>query len=167
MDAHYRELWIPFERLGAPLRLRRQAQSAETNVAVGGTGFWLVEVDMNLVFHSPFVRTVTFVTEEDLLPVRSFWHMLSGLFRKRHRDDAREYLQSLDRVRLERGRGVLSDLPEAIVSVASRHILSIPWKYWRYPLGAHRRRERRLYEGEGEATGAPKADRGLQIKDMP
>lgn len=166
LDAHYRELWVPFERLGSAERLRRQIECAQASVSSGGTGFWLVEVDMNLVFHSPFVRTVTFVTEQDLLPVRSFWHMVSGLFRRGPRDDPASYLSALDRVRLERGGGILADLPEALVSLASRHILSIPWRYWRYPLGAHRRRERRLYEGEGEGSGAPKADRGLQIKDI-
>jgi hypothetical protein len=166
IDAHYRELWIPYERLGPADRLTRQAEVAHESVTAGGTGFWLVEVDMNLVFHSPFVRTVTFVTEQDYLPVRSFWHMLSGLFRRGPRDDATEYLPALDRIRLERGTGVLADLPEALVSLASRHILSIPWRYWRYPLGANRSRTRRIYEGKLEDAGAARADRALQIKDM-
>ncbi|MFV1986731.1 MAG: hypothetical protein ACC682_05600 [Gemmatimonadota bacterium] len=165
VDAHYRELWIPYHRLGPAERLGRQEEAARESVSGGGTGFWLVEVDMNLIFHSPFVRTVTFVTEEDYLPVRSFWHLLSGLFRRGPRDDATEYLPALDRVRLERGAGVLADLPEAIVSLASRHILSIPWRYWRYPLGAHRRRTRHLYEGDAERSAAPRADRRLQIKE--
>ena len=165
VDAHYRELWIPYERLGGGERLARQRERCVETVRADGTGFWLVEVDMNLLFHSPFVRTVTWVPEEDSLPVRSFWHVLSGLFRRGPRDDPSAYLDTLDRIRLERGTGVLSDLPEAIVSLAARHILSIPWRYWRYPLGAHRRQERRLYEGPRSAASEAKADRGLQIKD--
>lgn len=165
VDAHYRELWIPYERLGGGERLARQRERCLDSVRVGGTGFWLVEVDMNLIFHSPFVRTVTYVPEEDLLPVRSFWHILSGLFRRAPRDDPSSYLPALDRIRLQRGTGVLSDLPEAAVSLAARHILATPWRYWRYPLGAHRRRDRRLYEGAVDRAGAARADRELQIKE--
>ena len=167
VDAHYRELWIPYERLGPVDRLRRQSDLADETLTRGATGFWLVEVDMNLLFHSPFVRTATFVPEGDDLPVRSLWHVLNGLFRRGPRDDPGAYLPILDRVRLERGEGVLDDLPEAIVSLAARHILAIPWTHWRYPLGAHRRREPRLYEARASGTGEPKADRTLQIKEAP
>ncbi|MDH3733029.1 MAG: hypothetical protein OEU54_05820 [Gemmatimonadota bacterium] len=165
VDLHYRELWIPYDRLGGGERLARQRERCLESVRSDGTGFWLVEVDMNLLFHSPFVRTVTWVPEDEYLPVRSFWHVVSGLFRRGPRDDPSAYLPTLDRIRLERGTGVLSDVPEAIASFAARHILGTPWRYWRYPLGAHRRRERRLYEDAVEREGAPRADRQLQIKD--
>ena len=164
VDAHYRELWIPFDRLGPPDRLSRQTDLALEAAREGRAGLWLVEVDMNLLFHSPFVRTVSYLPEQDLVPVRSLWHVLSGLFRRGSRDDAAAYLSEMDRLRLERGTGVLADLPEAVVSLAARHILSTPWTFWRYPLGAHRRRERRLYGDDGTDIGAPKADPELQVK---
>jgi len=164
VDLHYRELWIPFDRLGPADRLERQAAAARENIASGGTGFWLVEIDMNLVFHSPFVRTVSFVPDGDHVPARSLWHVLSGLFRRGPRDDPDAYLGALDRIRLARGSSVLGDLPEVILPLATRHILAAPWRYWRYPLGAHRRREPRVYEHGGVDRAAPKADPELQIK---
>jgi len=164
VDAHYRELWMPYERLGPPERLRRQRESARDTIDSGATGFWLVEVDMNLVFHTPFVRTVSFVPEGDAIPARSLWHLLSGLFRRGPRDDPSPYLSALDRVRLKLGDGVLSDVPEAIASLTARQILAVPWRFWRYPLGAQRRREPRIYGRRGVEGGLTRADRELQIK---
>jgi len=164
VDAHYRELWIPYERLGPSDRLRRQRDAARESIECGGTGFWLVEVDMNLVFHTPFVRTVSFVPEGDTIPFRSLWHVLSGLFRRGPRDDAIAYLPELDRIRLARGEAVLADVPEAIASLTARQILAIPWRFWRYPLGAQRRREPRIYDGAAVEDASLRADRALQIK---
>ena len=59
---------------------------------------------------------------------------------------------------------MLADVPEVIASLTERHILSIPWRFWRYPLGAQRRREPRVYEGRAHEDGLLKADRELQIK---
>lgn len=164
VDAHYRELWLPYERLGPRDRLHRQRETARQTLQAGGTGFWLVEVDMNLVFHTPFVRTVSFVPEGDAVPARSLWHILSGLFRQGPRDDPSAYLPALDRIRLARGKAVLGDVPELIASLTARHILAIPWRFWRYPLGAHRRRDPRIYDGNTHEDGLLKADRELQIK---
>jgi len=164
VDAHYRELWIPYERLGPPDRLRRQEEEARENIEAGGTGFWLVEVDMNLVFHTPFVRTVSFVPEGDAVPAQSLWHVLSGLFRRGPRDDPSVYLPALDRIRLARGTAALADVPEVIASLTARQILAIPWRFWRYPLGAQRRREPRIYDTNRVEDGSLRADRELQIK---
>ncbi len=165
LDAHYRELWIPYERLGSAERLSRQARHARRRIAAGEPGVWLVEVDANLLFHTPLVRTVSFVPEGEDIHARSLWHLLSGLFVRGPRDDPDDYLPVLDRLRLERGSGILADLPEAVIPFAARHMLSIPWRYWRYPLGAQRRRETRLY-GRGGDRPEPEAA-ALQIKAAP
>jgi len=162
LDAHWRELWIPYARLGSPERQTRQAAHAREHIAAGEPGVWLVEVDANLLFHSPFVRTVSFVPEGEDIHARSLWHLLSGAFARGPRDDPDDYLPVLDRLRLERGSGVLEDLPEAVVPLAARHMLSIPWTHWRYALGAQRRRDRRVYDRR--ETGAGIGAAALQIK---
>jgi hypothetical protein len=165
LDAHYRELWIPYARLGPSERLERQRANAAEHAAEARPGIWLVEVDANLIFHTPFIRTVSFLPEMEDVPVRSAWHLLSGLFKRGRRDDPDDYLPTLDMLRLRLGRGILDDIPEAIVSFAARHMLAIPWRYWRYPLGAQRRWDRRLYEERRSQEPPPASDPELQIKE--
>jgi hypothetical protein len=83
------------------------------------------------------------------------------------KDPTEEYLKELDLLRVRRGSGVLDDIPEAVVPFVARHLLAQPWSYWRYPLGAHRRWERRLYEREPTGPPPPAADPELQIKAPP
>lgn len=163
-DAHYRELWIPYERLGPEGRLERHARESRARAREGRPGLWVVEVDANVMFHTPFVRTVSFVAEEADVPVRSLRHLASGLFQRGRRDDPEPYLHALDAIRLRRGTGILDDVPELALHLASRHVLSQPWTHWRYPLGAHRRRERRVYEAEPTEGPPPPADPELQVK---
>ncbi len=165
LDAHYRELWIPYERLGSEERIVRQRTAALEHATTGRPGIWLVEVDASLIFHTPYIRTVSFLPEAEDIPVRSLWHLLSGLFKRGRRDDPDDYLPTLDLLRLRRGHGILDDIPEAIVPFAARHLLSIPWRYWRYPLGAQRRWNRRLYEQRRSQESPPAADPELQIKE--
>ena len=165
LDAHYRELWIPYERLGSEERIVRQRTAALEHATTGRPGIWLVEVDASLIFHTPYIRTVSFLPEAEDIPVRSVWHLLSGLFKRGRRDDPDDYLPTLDLLRLRRGHGILDDIPEAIVPFAARHMLSIPWRYWRYPLGAQRRWNRRLYEQRRSQESPPAADPELQIKE--
>ena len=44
-------------------------------------------------------------------------------------------------------------------------MLSQPWTYWRYPLGAGTRREQRLYEKRVEHELPAASDPALQIKE--
>ncbi|MGH7541101.1 MAG: hypothetical protein ACRELC_08890 [Gemmatimonadota bacterium] len=165
LDAHYRELWIPYDGLGAAGRLARHREAAEERAAAAEPGLWLVEVDANLVFHTPFIRTVSFLPEGEAVPARSVRHLLSGLLARGRRDDPDDYLPALDALRIARGVEILDDIPEAIVPFTARHLLRIPWRYWRYPLGAHRRRDRRLYEEWRPEAAPPAADPELQIKE--
>lgn len=164
-DAHYRELWIPFERLTSLGHPERHQEDALRHAAEGEPGVWLVEVDANVVFHTPWIRTVSFLPEGPEVPVRSLWHLIRATLLRQRRDDPDDYLPTLDTLRVLRGTDVLSDLPEAIVSLAGRHMLATPWRYWRYPLGVQRRREPRLYEKPGEPSRPLAADPELQIKE--
>lgn len=163
-DAHYRELWTPFERLGDPERLARHRGRALKHAARSEAGIWLVEVDADLLFHTPFLRAVSFVPEEGDVPVRGLGHLWAALWSRVSRDETERHLHALDRVRIRRGIGVLDDIPEALAHLAARHMLSLPWTHWRYPLGAQRRREPRLYSSEAPGEPPPAADPALQIK---
>ncbi len=166
-DAHYRELWISPDRLGPPDRYERHCGEAVRHLRERIPGIWLVEIDAHVVFHTPWLRTVSFLPEGEDVPVRSLRHLASGLFRAEVRDDPARPFRALDALRMRLGRGVLDDLPEALAPRAARHVISLPWRYWRYPLGAHRRRERHLYGRDGSRPPPPIADRRLQIKELP
>ena len=163
-DAHYRELWIPYGKLDAPSHLERQREDALAHGRDGGAGTWIVEVDAHLVFHTPFVRAASFVPEEGDVPVLSLRHLARALFRRGHRDPTEGSIRALDMLRIRRGAGILDDLPEAVTPLVARHLVAQPWAYWRYPLGAHRRWERRLYEERPDRSPPPAADPELQIK---
>ncbi|MFW6331639.1 MAG: hypothetical protein ACOC3J_07950, partial [Gemmatimonadota bacterium] len=73
-DLHYRELWVPYEKLGDPARLATENEKAR-EAASGGAGIWVVEVDADLVFHSPVLRGVSFMPDTGGLPVRGLQHV--------------------------------------------------------------------------------------------
>lgn len=163
-DAHYRELWIPFEGLGPPGRLGRQARSARAHARQAEPGVWLVEVDAHTVFHTPYIRAVSFIPEEEEIHVQSIGHLASSLFTRARRDDPDDYVPALDRLRVSLGADVLGDLPEVIAPLAARQLLALPWRYWRFPLGAQRRRAARLYDEGPTREPPPASDPAMQIK---
>jgi hypothetical protein len=163
-DLHYREVWIPYDRLLRPGQAARQRKAAIAAAQGGEAGTWLVEVDADIVFHYPFVRTVTWLGDRGDMPVQSVIHVLKALRRypQDRLDDA--HLLALDRIRMRTGRPVLGDVPEFVLRRVTRHILRQPWRYWRYPLGAATRWERRLYAEERPAPPPLAADPELQVK---
>ena len=163
-DGHYRELWTPFERLGLPNRLAAMREEALAARDDGTPGTWLMEVDANVLFHTPDLRAVSFLCDEGRVPARRIGHILRSMWTRFHDPGAAEALRRLETIELERGPGLLDDLPELIADRAARHILSLPWTHWRYPLGASRRREERRYEGRQQPAPLPAADPALQIK---
>ncbi len=163
-DLHYRELWVPYHRLGDPATLERQREKAAAAAAGDGAGIWLVEVDADLIFHSPVFRAVSFLTDRGGVPVRGFIHVLRSLWKRVRDDDVAAPMRALQRIRMEEGVDVLGDIPEIISQRAEERILAEPWIYWRYPLGAARLRTPRLYEPLRPLTAPAAADPGLQVK---
>jgi len=163
-DLHYRELWVPYEKLGDPATLERERQKAREAVTGSGAGIWLVEVDADLVFHSPMFRGVTFLPDTGGLPVRGLLHVVRSLWRRVKDTDVEEPMRKLDRMRLEQGLDLLGDLPEIISRRAEERLVEEPWSYWRYPLGATRRREPLVYQAPRTREPPAAADRALQIK---
>ncbi len=164
LDSHYRELWIPYANLGRPGHLARDSATMREAVDAGQPGFWLVEVDANLLFHTPFIRTTSFLCEEEGVPARSVWHVLRSMWTRPRDHHVAAYERALYRLRVRQGLDLLEDVPEFVERLAARHMLAQPWRYWRYPLGAATRRERRLYEFEVEGEAPSAADPTLQIK---
>ena len=163
-DGHYRELWTPYERLGRGPMLERCRADARAAMASDTSGTWILEVDANLVFHTPFYRAVSFVADRGTVPARRVAHLIRSLWAQTREPDIEAALARLDEVKLARGPDLLDDLPELIANRAARHILSLPWTHWRYPLGANRRREPRIYASHGAADPYSAADPALQIK---
>jgi hypothetical protein len=163
-DLHYRELWAPFHKLGDPKDLASQVEDCRKVAREEGAGVWVVEVDADLVFHTPVLRGVSFLEDTGGIPVRGIGHIGRSLWKRVRDDDVTAPREALHRIRLERGLDLLGDLPELIMRRAERRLLEEPWTYWRYPLGSYRKRDLRLYEPLRTAEPPPAADPSLQIK---
>ena len=163
-DLHYRELWVPYHKLGEPEALERYRQRAVRAASGDGAGIWLVEVDADLVFHSPMFRGVSYLRDTGGLPVRGIGHVIRSLWQRVKDDDTEEPMAALTRLRVQRGIDLLGDLPEIITRHAEERLVREPWTYWRYPLGAASRREPSLYEPLRPTEPAAAADPELQIK---
>ncbi|HUG40343.1 MAG TPA: hypothetical protein VMM12_07655 [Longimicrobiales bacterium] len=163
-DLHYRELWVPYHKLGDPDVLRRQREKARAAATGDSAGIWLVEVDADLVFHSPVLRGVSFLVDTGGVPVRGIMHVVRSLWRRIRDRDLAEPTRAVERIRLERGLDLLGDIPEFISRQATRRVLEAPWTYWRYPLGASRRRDPLLYDPLLPTDPPPAADPSLQVK---
>jgi hypothetical protein len=163
-DAHYRELWIPLSRLGSAESLAVCRDEAVSGARNGVPGTWLLEVDADQIFHTPFFRVLSYLPEEGRIPARRVGHLLRGFWKHAKEDQMHDAMALLERVHLEQGVDLMEDVPEFIAHRTARHLLSQPWRYWRYPLGANRRRESRLYEKFGRAEEPLASDPALQIK---
>lgn len=163
-DGHYRELWTPVSRLCPPEQLEQLMADARAARAQGTPGTWLVEVDANVIFHTPDLRAVSFLPDEGRIPARRIGHILRSMWARVAEPDPTAALRRLEAIELESGIALLEDLPELIADRAARHILSLPWTHWRYPFGANRERDLRAYEAWREPRALPAADPALQIK---
>jgi len=164
-DGHYRELWIPARRLTA--RDGSDEAAADEATSGGRGGVWLVEVDADLLFHAPAFRAATFMPEVGRVPTRSLRHLAAVFWRRPARDDPSGPYGRLQEARIRIGHDLFEDAPEVAAPLIARHLLSAPWRYWRYPLGAGTRADRRLYGTGPVAESPPAADPELQIKAFP
>lgn len=163
-DLHYRELWVPYRKLGAAADLERQRQRALKAAGGDGAGIWLVEVDADLVFHSPMFRGVSYLEDTGGLPVRGLNHLVRSLWQRVKDDDVDLAMAGLTRLKIERGIDVFRDLPEIVTRQAEKRLVEEPWLYWRYPFGAATRWNPHLYEPLRPSAPPAAADRALQIK---
>lgn len=163
-DLHYRELWFPYEALAGDAVRARDGTLATEAARAGGSGVWLVEVDADVLFHYPAIQGATFLPDTGTVPVRGLGHLLRALRERRDDPLARPARKRLEALRLTSGVHILGDLPELIAPMTADRLLSLPWRYWRYPLGAASRRLPRLYGRVPSPEPPPAADPELQLK---
>jgi hypothetical protein len=165
-DLHYRELWFPYEALAREPVRERDRKLAEDAASGGSSGVWLVEVDADVLFHYPAIQGASFLPDTGTVPVRGLGHLLRALRERRDDPLARRARAHLEEVRLRTGVHVLGDLPELVAPMTADRLLSLPWRYWRYPLGAASRRRPRLYGRLPPPEPPPAADPTLQVKAL-
>jgi hypothetical protein len=164
-DCHYRELWFSYDRLMSQDRRAMLEWRFRQGLAAGRRLDWVIETDMDLLFHAPFVRGVFLEDADHGRP----WHAVTRLFqalRIRPRPDRFEhYEQRLDDLESE-GAEFLDDVPEHLRRLALKMIMRMPWDYWRYPLGAKTPARRRVYEDfdAAQSRAAAAADPRYQVK---
>ncbi len=163
-DFHFRELWIPYERAVSTARAAGHRRGlAELHRDPQRGAAWVVEVDTDFVGHWPEMRGLF------LLPLRQGWRnarlrqLARSLRVQVEADRPRDYREIVHRLRLDR-RDFLADIPEYLRWLALRRMISIPWRYWRFPHGANTVARPLLYAG-AEADLSPRASEPeLQFK---
>jgi hypothetical protein len=165
-DWHYRELWYRYEDL-----IRKRAQVVHDNLLRRYLNSdqlltWVVEIDMDLVFHSPAVKGIYFAVGKRLSFGRRVISILSVIFRKRAMEDPEIHKRSLELLEIQ-GSEFLADVPEHFRITAIRRLLSLPWSYWRFPRGVKSRKSFFVYGSSATMTVGPElaSDRRFQIKE--
>ncbi len=164
-DFHFRELWIPYERtVSGRVAASQRLGVQEAQGAMVPAGAWVVEVDTVLLGHWPELRGVY------LLPLRQGWRqarlrqLARSLRVQVEADRPRDFREVVHRLRLDR-RDFLEDIPEYLRWLALRRLLSIPWRYWRFPRGANTVARPLLYADGNEPALNPRASEpALQFK---
>ena len=165
-DWHYRELWYKYE-VFAGERARVVHEDIMTRCVDSNDRLtWVIELDMDLVFHSPVVRGIYIARGKRLSIGRRAVSILSAIVRKRRKEDPDKYTQNLEMFEIQGGE-FLDDVPEHFRMAAARRLLSSPWTYWRFPRGAKAAKTVFVYGSSSEFATGPElaSDRRFQIKE--
>ena len=165
-DWHYRELWYKYDvftsnRAGM-IHEAILGKSLNTDQRLT----WVVELDMDLVFHSPVVRGIYMAEGERLSIGRRTLAILGAIVRKRKRENPEKFAKRVEAFEIQ-GREFLEDIPEHFRMASARSLLSWPWTYWRFPHGAKASRSVFVYGTPANLADEPEAasDRRYQIKE--
>ncbi|MGQ9809838.1 MAG: hypothetical protein ACUVQ7_00660, partial [bacterium] len=166
-DWHYRELWFRFEKI-APMSGNKYVGLLERELETNSDLTWVVELDMDVLFHSPMVRHIYLVKGRNASLGRRAISIFSSLFRRRVAEDIDAHKKRLETLEIG-GNTFLYDVPEILRGTATRHLLRLPWTYWRFPKGAKSKRLFLVYDIlDGEPQEAELAsDPAYQIKAEP
>lgn len=166
-DIHYRELWFDYSRLATKAQAVRQRERLNRLLAQGEREVvWVTELDMDMLFHTPFVRGIFLTVRKNGRITGSLGRLLRAAWVRRiARDKFKEYRLKLDELGVER-EDFLDDVPEHFRNFALRQLISLPWTYWRYPLGAGSSLKFNIYDPQGALVAAqqPAADPHYQLK---
>jgi hypothetical protein len=164
-DWHYRELWFEYEKFTRSGARQIHDRTLEADLESDRRVTWVVELDMDLVFHSPAVRGIYIARGKKLSLGRRVVSIFSAIIRKRTKDSPEKYARNLDMFEIQGGR-LLHDMPEHFRMAGVRRLLSMPWTYWRFPHGANTSRKAFVYGTASAASPEPEpaSDRRFQIK---
>lgn len=163
VDFHYRELWLPKRKLVSTARALRLDETLEAVRAGSARAAWMVEVDMNILFHSPEIRGLYWMPLEGGLSRARLRQLLASLRVEARRDDPHEYRNGVRRM-LRHGNDFVADIPEHFRAYALRQLLMTPWRWWRYPRGANTAVRPYVYSRPEEVPAPPANEPALQIK---
>lgn len=166
-DIHYRELWFNYARLATRKQAERQTERLSRFLAGGESELvWVAELDMDLVFHTPFIRGIFLSERKETGRIPgALTRVVRAAWVRSSRDKFKKFRPMLDELDLER-QDFLEDVPEHFRNIALRQLITLPWSYWRYPLGAARSLKVNLYDPQGAliASQEPAADPHYQLK---
>jgi hypothetical protein len=165
-DWHYRELWFSYETFTHESIRATHEATLNHYLATDEDLTWIIEMDQDLVFHTPVVRGISLTTGRRLSVARRLLAVLSVIFSSRAREDPEKYKRGLELLEIQ-GTEFLDDVPEHFRTTVTRRLLSLPWTYWRYPRGVKSARTMFLYSGGNQEEEGPDlaADRRFQIKE--
>jgi hypothetical protein len=142
----------------------RRPDSGVRSRQVGNGGVaWVLEVDMDPIFHAPYVRTVSLARSEDAGPGRTARRLFRALWGGAQRDRFALVAERLEELEAD-GTELFLDVPEHLRHLAERQIVTMPWTYWRYPKGARSVARRFVYGAIDESEGERASDPACQIK---
>jgi len=170
-DVHYRELWFRYRRLVPEKQRAEQRENLTRWMSEGDREIvWVTELDMDLLFHTPFLRGLflTRRTKRGTLEGTIGRLLRAAWVRRVRGNGVKHFREALEELELEK-QDFLEDVPEHFRSLALRKLLSLPWTYWRYPLGAGRNLKVKAYDPHGllSLSQPPAADPHYQIKGGP
>jgi hypothetical protein len=163
-DFHYRELWFGYE--GITRKKARDYHDSLLDLCVDTSDrlTWLVEVDMDIVFHTPSIKGVYLTRGKRLSLGRRILSVLTVMWNRPIKENPDKYKRGLERLEIE-GTSFMEDLPEHYRTLVTRQLLSLPWAHWRFPRGAGSARQFLVYSSGGtEFDPEPTSDVAFQIK---
>jgi hypothetical protein len=165
-DWHYRELWFKYESFTGKMARDVHRRILDARSGPDDWLTWVVEMDMDVVFHSPIVRGIYLAPGKRLSIGRRILSILTVIFTRRFEEDPEKHKRNLELLEIQ-GSEFLDDVPEHFRTTATRRLLSLPWTYWRFPRGVRSRRTFFVYGTSGDSNAAPEfaSDRRFQIKE--
>jgi hypothetical protein len=165
-DWHYRELWYKYEVFAGERARAIHQDIMSTCVDSNDRLTWIIELDMDLMFHSPVVRGIYMARGRRPSIGQRTISILSAIVRKRRTENPEKYTQNLEMFEIQGGE-FLDDVPEHFRMAAARRLLSLPWTYWRFPRGAKAAKTVFVYGRSDNLGTGPEfaSDRKFQLKE--
>jgi len=159
-DAHYRELWYDYTRLTAH---REAVEHGRVRERSGGGLEWVIEVDMDPIFHAPYVRAIALYPEGASGPLASLPRLFAALWGGVRRDRMRPVALRVEELEAD-GTDLFADIPEHFRKLVTFLIVGMPWSFWRYARGAGASARRFFYSDPGPSAAGWAAEPAYQIK---